>query len=195
LSDAFFDILDLAFAAGVRQLDEAMAERGVSAETREQVGKLARLMFEFVPYALKQGRRPDDVTVFLEFAKARGLQQATLFGNDTVNFGVAVVGFLKTAHRIRGGFTTTTALGVAVTAPVAAALAFGLLLLDVLEIGNSCPVVQQAYYEEFLRKSHGDTLAARQIVEGRYGGMCHAIFAPLPATRPDPKAAPRLDRP
>ena len=177
MSDGFDDTLDLAFAAGVQQLDGAMRERGVSPETREQIRVLARSMFEFVPYALKQGRRPDDVAVFVEFAKARGLRQATLFGNETVNCGVAVVGFLKSAGRAHAALGGSGPLAVP-----AAVLAFGLLTLDLLEVGNSCPVVQQAYYEGVLRTSHGDTMAARRMVEGRYGAMCHP--PPAPESRP-----------
>jgi len=177
VSEVLDDALDLVFASGVQQLDEAMQERGVSPKTREQIRILARSMFEFVPYALAQGKRPDDVAVFLKFAKARGLQHALLFGDDTVGCGVAVVGFLKSAGRAHAALAGSGPLAVP-----AGVLAFGLLTLDLLEVGNSCPIVQQAYYEGFLRTSRGDTLAARRMVEGRYGAMCRP--PPAPACRP-----------
>ena len=178
--------LDLGFAKAMQMLDSELRAQGVEARTREQIVTLCRLMLEFIPYAIAQGKDVTDAKAFADFATKRGLQQATLWGSDAVNCGVAITGFLGTAAKVR--------TAVARTGPGAvplAVLAAGLLLLDLIEIGNSCPIVQQAWYEGIIRRESGSVETVRRLVRGRYGAMCRAPVA-APSRR---ASSPRLSRP
>ena len=135
----------LGIKAAAQQIDDYMIKRGVSEETRSAVINSIGMMYEYIPYAIKQNKNPSDGKVLAEFLATKGSHVAKYFGNNNVNCGLAILDLLKSIH------TATTSVQVA-NVPLAT-LTWGLAMLDLLEVGNSCEPVQMAYYEAFLRNS------------------------------------------
>ena len=131
-----------------QKLDDLMKRNNVPSETREAFINAFEMMYEYIPYAMKQKKNPSDGKVLAEFLATKGMKMAKFLGNNSINCGVALVDLLK---------SSTTALEVSespaagfLPAPV---LAWGLAALDLIEVGNSCEFVQDATYHMFLKDS------------------------------------------
>jgi len=162
---------ELAGEAGLKvateALDRIMAEKGVSQEIRDQVITIAEMMYEYIPYAIEQGKNPTDGKVLAAFLAAKGKHIATMFGNESLNCAISIVAFVLSAQKA----ATTTGTGF----PPAIALAYGLAVLDLIDVGNSCEFAQRAYYEAFLRGSENHLKPVRVRVEQYYSAdkaMC-----------------------
>jgi len=136
------------------RLDEAMRSRGVADETRERVLTCFKMMYEYVPYAIKQGKDPTDAKVLRDFLLSKGQDTLKLFGNDALNCGLATVDFVLSATRAGSISMSGNVPG--------ASLAWALAAIDLIDVGNSCDIAQQAYYEAFLRSSSVPLGAARR---------------------------------
>ena len=90
----------------------------------------------------------------------KGKNTAALFGNDQVACGLAVYDLLQSTYTAIG----STRSG---NLPIAT-LGWGLALLDLIDMGNSCTPVQQAWYEAFYRQH---TIRIRQIRQTAAPGM------------------------
>jgi hypothetical protein len=81
----------------------------------------------------------------MEFLYEKNKPLAKLLGNEAVGCGLAMVDLVTSirdaAVATKSGF------------PPAITLAYGLALIDLLEVGNNCSFAQQAYYEAFLKTS------------------------------------------
>jgi hypothetical protein len=133
----------------VAKIDELMKSRGVNEETRNAITNSVEMMYEYIPYAIKQGKDPADGKVLAEFLATKGKHMAKYLGNDSVNCGLAIVDLIKsvgTASRSSGALPLAT-------------LRWGLAVLDLIEVGNSCEAAQAAYYELFLRE-HSSTISS-----------------------------------
>jgi len=152
-----------AVKAAVQQVDSYLASKGVAAETRDAITNSFEIMYEYIPYAIKQGKDPTDGKILAEFLRTKGLKTLKFTGEDNIKCGVAIVEFLLSAHKAAG----STATGV----PPVMTLAYGLALLDLIEVGNSCEFAQQAYYEAFLRESSVKLEPVRMRVENTYQSL------------------------
>jgi hypothetical protein len=137
---------DLGVRAAVEQLDAYMKKKGISEETRNAITNSISMMYEYIPYALNQGKDPSDGKVLREFLVTKGGHALKYFENGDVNCAVALVEFLNSVR---------TALSSSRTGNVPlATLTWGLAALDLLEVGNSCEAAQRAYYETFLKEKN-----------------------------------------
>lgn len=125
-------------------LDTAMKNRGVSEETRNAIINSFQMMYEYIPYCIEQKKDPTDAKVMSAFLARKGMFMAKYFGNDSVNCGLAIVDFILAAKAAQA----SNALG-----PVAWTMAYGMAMLNLIEVGNSCEPAQMAYYELFLRET------------------------------------------
>jgi hypothetical protein len=131
-----------------QKLDEFLKAKKVEPETRETILNAFEMMYEYIPYAIQQGKNPSDGKILAKFLATKGMKTAKFFGSSPVNCGLAIVDLLKsgsTAVEI----SSSPAAGF-LPAPV---LAWGLAALDMIEVGNSCEFAQRAYYEAFIRDS------------------------------------------
>lgn len=133
----------LAFRKAMQELDEYLTQKGVSAEVRTRITDCASIMYEYIPYAIAQKKDPTDGKVLAAFLASKGLKTAKLFGNDGLNCAISIVDLLLSFQKA----TVATGSGVL----PAGVLAWGLAMLDLIEVGNSCEFAQNAYYEAFLR--------------------------------------------
>ncbi|CAG9258711.1 hypothetical protein PUN4_320067 [Paraburkholderia unamae] len=106
------------------------------------------MMYEYIPYAMKQAKNPSDGKVLAEFLAGKGMHAAKFLGNNSINCGLAIVDLLKSGAT---ALEATNSPAVAVL-PVPV-LAWGLASLDLIEVGNSCEFAQDAYYYLFLKDS------------------------------------------
>jgi hypothetical protein len=131
-----------------QKLDDLLKANRVPTETREMMVNSFEMMYEYIPYAIKQGKNPSDGKVLAEFLATKGMKTAKYLGNNSINCGIAIVELLRSG---------TTAIETS-TSPAAAVLpaqvlAWGLASLDLIEVGNSCEFAQDAYYHAFLKDS------------------------------------------
>lgn len=134
----------LGMKAAMQRLDGFLQRRGVEEATRNMIVNSSEMMYEYIPYTISQGKNPTDKKVLAEFLAIKGSKLVKYLGNDAVNCGAAIVEFLMSANKAYG----STASG----APPVIALAYGLAVLDLIEVGNSCEFAQRAYYEGFIRE-------------------------------------------
>lgn len=67
------------------------------------------------------------------------------YSSIEVNCGLSIVDLILSSH---------SAYAVSATGfPPAIVTAWGLAMLDLIEVGNSCEFAQQAYYDAFLKES------------------------------------------
>lgn len=130
----------------VQQLDDAMKARGVSETTRGHMLEIFQMSYAYIPYVIAQKKDPTDVKVLMEFLAIKNKHLAKLLGNEAVDCGIAMVDFI--------GSVRTAAVATKTGFPPAIVLSYGLALIDLLEVGNSCSFAQQAYYEAVLRSSN-----------------------------------------
>ena len=142
------------------QLDAAMMARNVMPETRAQIIDLSKMMYEYIPYAINQGKNPTDGKVLAAFLASKGLRLANLSGDDEIACGVAVVEFLLATNR-----AVHASRIVFLPVPV---LAWGLALIDLIKVGNSCTLAQKAYYEAFLRENAPTLEVTRSSIQAPY---------------------------
>lgn len=140
--------------AAMTLLDDLLTKQNVSSDTRAMVVNSFEMMWEYVPYAISQGKNPSDKKVLAQFLANKGSKLVKYLGNDSANCAIAMVDFLLSAQRAG---TTTGALPLAT-------LAYGLAVLDLIEVGNSCEFAQIAYYEAFIRESSVKIQPIRQSV-------------------------------
>jgi hypothetical protein len=160
---------DAGMKTAMNVMDRMMEKKGVSKEVRENVINAAEMMYEFIPYAVAQRENPTDGKVLAKFLALKGTKVAKMFGNESVNCAIAIVDFLLATQKAAG----TTATGF----PPALALAYGLALIDLIDVGNSCEFAQLAYYEAFLRTSQVKLMPVRVRMEQYYSSdkaMCVA---------------------
>jgi hypothetical protein len=159
---------DAGMKAAMASMDRLMEKKGVSKEVREQIINAAEMMYEYIPYAIEQKENPTDGKVLAKFLlMKKGTKVAKMFGNESVTCAISIVDFLLAAQ------TAVTTTGF----PPAMALAYGLALLDLIDVGNSCEFAQQAYYEAFMRGSKVSLNPVRVRVEQYYSvdkAMCVA---------------------
>ena len=139
----------------MQNLDELMKNKGIEPDTREMIINSMEMMYEYVPYTIAQGKNPTDGKVLAEFLTKKMAKTLKYFGSDGTKCAAAIVEFLissKDAYLYGRG------------ALPAAVLAYGLALLDLIEVGNSCEPVQKAYYEAVLRESSVATEPVRSRV-------------------------------
>lgn len=163
---------DLTNAAGtklvLKTLDELMVERGVSEDTRSSVLTCIQMMYEYIPYAIKQGKNPTDKTVLRDFLQSKGQHLASMMGNEQIDCGLALIDFIGSAKNAM----STTSTG----AIPFAALAWTLALVDLIDVGNSCPAVQQATYEIYYKNSSVENTTTKNMVQQRYSNNGTGIF-------------------
>jgi len=133
----------LAMKKAMLLLDEQLVKKGVSSSARAAVINSIELMYDYIPYAIAQGKNPSDGKVLAEFLLTHGGKTAKYLGNDAVNCGVAIVDFLLS---IRTAASTSEILPVAF-------LTWGIAMLNLLEVGNSCEPAQMLTYELFMKTS------------------------------------------
>ena len=160
----------LGMAAAMKTLDQLMTEQGVSEEARAQIINAASMMYEYIPYCIEQKKDITDGKVLRDFLITKGSKTLQMFGNDSVNCAMAIVDFLMSTKTAAG----TTSTGI----PPAIVLAYGLAVLDLISVGNSCEFAQQAYYEAFLRKSNVKLIPVRMKVQQYYSEEKRQCVAP-----------------
>ncbi|HEX2553595.1 MAG TPA: hypothetical protein VHL98_07840 [Microvirga sp.] len=163
MSNAAESVGSLGMKGAMTMLDEHMRSRGVSEETRSAVINTVEMMYEYIPYAIKQGKDPTDGKVLAEFLMTKGKHMAKYMGNDAVNCGLAIIDLIKSSQTA----TTLTKTG---NVPLAT-LTWGLAMLDLIEVGNSCEPAQYAYYELFLKQSSVSLAPVRAKVRQSYAPM------------------------
>jgi hypothetical protein len=132
-----------------QRLEAFLKARNVEPATRETVINAFEMMYEYVPYAIQQGKNPSDGKVLAKFLATKGMKAAKFFGSSPVNCGLAMVDLLKS-----GATAVETSSSPAAAFLPAPVLAWGLAALDMIEVGNSCEFAQRAYYEAFIRDSN-----------------------------------------
>ena len=153
----------LGMKAMIQKLDGYLAKQGVQKESRDAIMNSFEMMYEYIPYAAKQGKNPTDSKILAEFLAKKGLKTAKHLGSDPVNCGIAVTEFLLS-------FRDAVA-SQATGAPPLILLAYGLAMLDLIEVGNSCEPVQRAYYEALQKQSSVKLIPIRSRTDNAYG-MC-----------------------
>ena len=81
----------------------------------------------------------------MEFLYTKNGHVAKLLGNEAVDCGLAMVDFVLSVR------TATAATNTGF--PPAITLAYGLAIIDLIDVGNSCNFAQQAYYDAVLKSS------------------------------------------
>lgn len=138
---------ELAGSAGLKlaqeRLDVLLKHQGVEPETRARILTLMGMMYEYIPWAIAQKKDPTNGKILARFLAPKGMDATKLLGNEDLNCGIAVVEFVLNSKRVylSQGY------------PPFMLLAFGLSVIDLLSIGNTCDFASQAIYEAFLRKS------------------------------------------
>lgn len=125
------------------QLDQLLQNQRVPQETREAILNSFEMLYEYIPYAIRQGKNPTDGMILADFMATKGMKMSKHLGNNSINCGIALVELFKS-------FNTAAKISYA---PTAAVLAWGLAVLDLIEVGNSCEFAQDAYYQLFLKDS------------------------------------------
>lgn len=146
-----------------QRLDSAMAANDVPQETRDMFINSLEMMYEYIPYALNQGKNPSDGKILAAFLATKGMKMAKYLGNDSINCGVALVDFIKSTATATE--VTNSPAAVYLPAPV---LAWGLAALDLLEVGNSCEFVQDATYHLFYKDSSHVVRRTKATIERTY---------------------------
>jgi hypothetical protein len=131
-----------------QKLNDLLTQQKVPAETREAILNSFEMMYEYIPYAIKQGENPSSGKVLAEFLATKGMKMAKYLGNNSVNCGIAIVELLKS-----GATAVQTSSSPAAAFLPAPVLAWGLATLDLIEVGNSCEFAQDAFYHAFLKES------------------------------------------
>ena len=149
----------LGMKAAMQRLDQALEKR-VEPETREAIVNSIEMMYEYIPYTIKQGKNPTDGKVLAEFLAGKGAKMSKYLGSSPVNCAAAIVEFLLSSKNAYA----STATGF----PPAITLAYGLALLDLIEVGNQCEPAQQAYYDLFLKTSSVKLNSIRTQVAQQY---------------------------
>jgi hypothetical protein len=134
----------LGMKVAMQQLDAYLRKRGVDEDTRNMIVNSMEMMYEYIPYTIAQKKDPTDGKVLAEFMLIKGTKMAKYLGTDSAKCGAAIVEFLLSANKAYA--STATAFPPAIT------LAYGLAVLDLIEVGNSCEFAQKAYYEAFIRE-------------------------------------------
>jgi hypothetical protein len=125
------------------RLDHFLEEQKIDSETREAIKNSIEMMYEYIPYAIEQKEDPTNGKVLAKFLATKGMYMAKYFGNDAVNCGIAIVNFMQSiykAGKYGRGLPLTT-------------LFWGLAMLDLINVGNSCEPAQKAAYELFYKQS------------------------------------------
>ena len=135
---------------------------------RSKIIICAGIMYEYIPYAIEQKSDPTDGKVLAKFLAGKGMKMAQLFGNDSVNCGLSIVELLLSANKA----STVSATGFL----PAAVAAWGLALLDLIEVGNSCEFAQQAYYDAFLKSSSVQLVLVRTRTKQYYSTNKSVVF-------------------
>ncbi len=148
------EVTSLAVRAALDQLDNLLAEKNVDADVRARIKTCAALMYEYIPYAIEQRKDPTDAKVLALFLTGKGLKTATLFGHDGVNCAISIVELLLSIQKATAASSTAV--------PPLVVLAWGVAMLDLIEVGNSCEFAQQAYYHAFQRQSSVKLVPIRQ---------------------------------
>lgn len=131
-----------------QQLDQLLTKHHVPQETREAILNSFEMLYEYIPYAIEQGKSPSDGTVLAKFLATKGMKMSKYLGSNSINCGVALVELLKSSATAVE--TSSSPAAAFLPAPV---LAWGLATLDLIEVGNSCEFAQDAYYHAFLKDS------------------------------------------
>lgn len=136
---------DLVFRWVKSELDQQLQKRNVSEQSRANLLLIADLMYQYIDYARTQGLDPTNKTVLAKFLGEKSKNTVKLLGHEGLNCSLAIVDFLLSAGRAGSSFSAASLPLTTIT--------LGMALLDLIEVGNSCDAVQQAYYEAFQRQS------------------------------------------
>lgn len=131
------------------KLDELLKSNNVPQEAREALINSFEMMYEYIPYAIEQGKNPSDGKVLAKFLANKGLKTTKFLGNNSINCGLSIIDLLKSGSTALE-ISSSPAAGF-LPAPV---LAWGLATLDLIEVGNSCEFMQSAYYHAFIKDSN-----------------------------------------
>lgn len=131
-----------------QKIDELMQKNNIPKETREAIIISFEMMYEYIPYAIEQGENPSSGKVLAKFLATKGMKSAKFIGNDSLNCGIAIVELLKS-----GATAVNISSSPAVAFLPAPIIAWGLATLDLIEVGNSCNFMQDAYYHVFIKDS------------------------------------------
>ncbi len=129
-------------------LDQLLQKQKVPQETREAILNSFEMLYEYIPYAIEQGKSPSDGKILAKFLATKGMKMSKYLGNNSINCGIALVELLKS-----GATAVETTNSPAVAFLPAPVLAWGLATLDLIEVGNSCEFAQDAFYHAFLKDS------------------------------------------
>lgn len=136
-------------------LDRAMEKENVSRETRRVTVAILDQAYQYVIFCIEHGEKPD-AKALASFLRMKGVLISHLSGNESLECYTAVaefaLGLRSKAAMVRGG-------------PIGATLAASLLVLDLLEIGNSCEFAQEWYYESFIHKGVEKSARSPQITQ------------------------------
>ena len=145
MSESILAAGDLGMKSASAALESYLTSRGVSDETRKAIINSLEMIYEYVPYCYKQHKNPEDKKVLMEFLITKGEKIAKFGGNENLNCGLAILDLVK---------STRTAMSTSRSGNVPlVVITWGLAMLDLIEVGNSCEPAQRAYYEAFLRQS------------------------------------------
>jgi len=142
---------DAAMKLFLQKLDKFLQQRNVSTETRNRMIAIVTHAGEYVDFCNKMHKNPADKGALLAFFTQKGIFAAHMTQDESAECYASIAGFAVDAYQdaeLNAG------------GPAGIALYVSFLSLDVLEMGNSCEFLQQAYYDAFLKSA--PTAASRE---------------------------------
>jgi hypothetical protein len=145
---------DAAMKLFLQKLDAFLQGRNVSTMTRNRIIAIVTHAQEYVDLCQKMGRNPSDKRALTVFLMQKGIFIAHMSQDESAECYASVAGFAIDAF---------TKAEFSLGRPPGAALYASFMVLDILEMGNSCEFLQAAYYDAFLKQA--PTVSARQVMK------------------------------
>ena len=146
----------------VQHLDNAMQNHGVSEDTRGRVLEIFQMMVEYFPYAAAQKKNPADAKILAQFLLSKGKHMGKLFNNEELNCGLAILDFALSVR--------TAAIATSTGFVPVMGLSYALALVDLIDVGNKCSMVQKATY----KLAYESAQVQLAPIRAQSAGMCVA---------------------
>jgi hypothetical protein len=142
---------DAALRLFLQKLDVFLQQRKITPETRNRIIAVITHANEYMEFCERMRKNPADKGALLAFLTQKGIFAAHMSQDESAECYASMAGFAVDAYQ-------DSELWIA--GPIGGALYVSFLSLDVLEMGNSCEFLQQAYYDAFLKSA--PTAASRE---------------------------------
>ncbi|MCG5233964.1 hypothetical protein [Xanthobacter oligotrophicus] len=153
------------------KLDEYMIKNGVQEQLRSNIINSIEMMYEYIPYAMSKD--PSNPKVFGEFMAIKLGKMAKYSNDDDIKCAISILEFILSVKKLidfkgGGGY------------PPLLALMWGLAMLNLIEVGNSCSAVQEATYHLFLKENSAKIMEIRRFIPDYSNLVCKKEIKRMP---------------